>query len=104
MKTGAIGGDRVRPGSDATRMAVVRVEKILRLRRQIFPESLFSDPAWDLMIALCKAHISQERLSVLRLARRADVPPSTTLRQVNALVERDLVIRSSDPLDSRRVF
>jgi DNA-binding MarR family transcriptional regulator len=104
LRIGATPGDTLRPGSDALRIGVSRLEKMQRVRRQVFPDAGFSDPAWDLMIVLCRALISQERLSVLRLGQRAHVPPTTTLRQLNALARRGLIVRNRDPLDSRRVF
>jgi DNA-binding MarR family transcriptional regulator len=97
-------GDTMRPGAGVCRDAFALLERMQGLRRAIFPRSLFSDPAWDLLLTLYKAHISQQRLSILRLAKLAEVAPTTTLRWVNYFVDRKLAARTDDPLDSRRVF
>jgi DNA-binding MarR family transcriptional regulator len=80
------------------------LDRVQRLRRTIFPKELFSDPAWDIILALYRTHLSQQRLSILHLSKVAHVAPTTTLRWVNCLVDRNLVNRTEDPLDSRRVF
>ncbi len=68
--------DTLRPGTDTYRDAVSLLQKIQLLRRTIFPRSLFSDPAWDLLLALYKAHLLQHRLSILRLGKSAEVAPT----------------------------
>jgi DNA-binding MarR family transcriptional regulator len=93
-----------RPGASMSREALSCLDKAQRLRRAIFPKSLFSDPAWDILLALYRMHLSQQRLSILQLGKVANVAPTTTLRWVNCLVDRNLANRTEDPLDSRRVF
>jgi DNA-binding MarR family transcriptional regulator len=96
--------DTFRPGAGVSRDALSCLDRVQRLRRTIFPKSLFSDPAWDILLALYRTHLSQQRLSILQLGKVANVAPTTTLRWVNCLVDRNLVARTEDPLDSRRVF
>jgi hypothetical protein len=92
------------PRARIYRNAVARLDRLQHRRRTIFPKSLFSDPAWDIVVELFKAHFSQQRMSIMILSRAAGVAPTTTLRWVNCLVDRNIAVRTHDPLDGRRVF
>jgi hypothetical protein len=75
-----------------------------RLRTRFFPEELFADPAWDMLLDLLQAEVSQFRVSVSGLCAASAVPMTTALRWVTALVEQGLFVRRTDPHDGRRVF
>jgi DNA-binding MarR family transcriptional regulator len=82
-------------------------ESILRARatrNAIFGDSLFSDPAWDLLLELFIAHARQVRLTVGMLGLSSGVSQTTTLRWLAVFVERGLIERVDDPFDGRRVF
>jgi len=89
------------PLSADTIRAVIRAR---RLRAHYFPESLFADPAWDMLLDLLQAEISQLRVPVSSLCMAAAVPATTALRWLNSLVQKGMFIRRSDPHDGRRVF
>lgn len=83
------------------------VRKIIharRLRTRYFPEELFADPAWDMMLDLLQAEIAQLRVPVSSLCIAAAVPATTALRWLKAMVGQGLFIRHADPHDGRRVF
>ena len=82
-------------------MAVIRAR---RLRAQFFPEQLFADPAWDMMLDLFHAELTQQRVTVSNLCAAAPVPPTTALRWLSNLVDREFFVRRADPTDGRRVF
>jgi hypothetical protein len=87
--------------------AAVLAKGIIRARHQrsrFLPSKLFSDPAWDLLLALYAAEIGQRRTTVGQLCSAANVPPTTGLRWLNTLEESGLVERRADPLDARRFF
>ena len=81
--------------------AVIRAR---RLRARFFSEDLFADPAWDMLLDLLQAEISQLRVPVSSLCIAAAVPATTALRWLKAMVARGLFVRRADPHDGRRVF
>jgi predicted transcriptional regulator len=91
----------VPPLSGETVRAVIRAR---RLRTRFFPEELFADPAWDMLLDLLEAEISQLRVPVSSLCIAAAVPATTALRWLKTLVQQGLFIRRADPHDGRRVF
>lgn len=78
--------------------------KARRDRTKFFPENLFADPAWDMLLELYAAQLCQHRLSVSSLCAGSGVPPTTALRWITTVEKNGLLTRSSDPLDGRRVF
>jgi hypothetical protein len=89
------------PLSGETIRAVIRAR---RLRTRFFPEELFADPAWDMLLDLLQAEISQLRVPVSSLCIAAAVPATTALRWLKTLVQQGVFIRHADPRDGRRVF
>lgn len=81
--------------------AVIRAR---RLRARYFPEHLFADPAWDMLLDLLQAEIAQLRVPVSSLCIAAAVPATTALRWLKTMVEEGLFVRRADPHDGRRVF
>jgi DNA-binding MarR family transcriptional regulator len=65
---------------------------------------LFADPAWDMLLELYVAQLSQRRMTVSRLSEASGVPPTTALRWIETLVRHGLAERRNDPLDGRRVY
>lgn len=75
-----------------------------RLRARFFAEDLFADPAWDMLLDLLEAEISQMRVPVSSLCIAAAVPATTALRWLRTMVDQKLFVRRADPHDGRRVF
>lgn len=75
-----------------------------RLRDRYFPEDLFADPAWDMLLDLLQAELSQLRVPVSSLCIAAAVPATTALRWLKSMTEQGLFVRRADPHDARRVF
>ena len=48
-----------------------------RLRSRFFPDDLFADPAWDMLLDLLQAEIAQLRVPVSSLCIAASVPATT---------------------------
>ena len=94
--------DRGRP--QITESDLQKLIDARRLRVKFFDQSLFADPAWDILLDLYRAHLAQQRICVTSVCFGAGVPVSTALRWLNALEERGLARRSHDPLDGRRYF
>jgi DNA-binding MarR family transcriptional regulator len=73
-------------------------------RRKFFPEHLFADPAWDMLLDLYHAHVLSKRVSVSSLCSASNAPATTGLRWIKTLEQEGLVDRTPDPLDGRRHF
>ncbi len=92
---------------DAPALAGETVRHVIRARRlrsRFFPEELFADPAWDMLLDLLQAEIAQLRVPVSSLCIAAAVPATTALRWLKALVSQGVFVRRADPHDGRRVF
>lgn len=92
---------------DPTPVPVEQVRTVIRARRlraRFFAEDLFADPAWDMLLDLLQAEISQMRVPVSSLCIAAAVPATTALRWLRAMVDQKLFVRRADPHDGRRVF
>jgi hypothetical protein len=88
-------------------LSVERVRKVIearRLRSRHFPEELFADPAWDMLLDLLQAEIAQLRVPVSSLCIAAAVPATTALRWLKTMVAQGIFVRRADPHDGRRVF
>ena len=83
---------------------VRNVIRARRLRARFFPEELFADPAWDMLLDLLQAELAQLRVPVSSLCIAAAVPATTALRWLKTLVSQGLFVRRADPHDGRRVF
>jgi hypothetical protein len=89
---------------DVPSEAVRSVIRARRLRARFFPEELFADPAWDMLLDLLHAEIAQLRVPVSSLCIAAAVPATTALRWLKSMVQQGLFVRRADPHDGRRVF
>lgn len=76
-----------------------------RRRNKIFDdESLFGEPAWDILLDLFIAGECGERISVTQASIGAAVPSTTGLRWICLLEQKGLLVRESDRSDARRYF
>ena len=89
------------PCSDA---GIRRILQARLERSSYFPGDLFSDPAWDMLLDLYAAELSQVRVSVTSLCIASNAPTSTALRWISTLERENLIERRADPLDGRRFF
>jgi DNA-binding MarR family transcriptional regulator len=89
---------------DVSAETVRGVIRARRLRSRYFPQELFADPAWDMLLDLLQAEIAQLRVPVSSLCIAAAVPATTALRWLKAMVQQGLFVRRADPHDGRRVF
>jgi DNA-binding MarR family transcriptional regulator len=95
------------PAADAPEISAETVRAVIRARRlraRYFPEELFADPAWDMLLDLLQAEIAHLRVPVSSLCIAAAVPATTALRWLKTLVQEGLFVRRADPHDGRRVF
>lgn len=84
--------------------AVQKIIRTRKMRNQLLPTDLLSDPGWDMLLYLFEAACKNDPLTISFLPLVADVPQTTGLRWVSILEKRNLVYRDPDPDDRRRVF
>lgn len=104
--------EKIDPAIDAFRsrtqyadvLAVRSAIQARAARKRHFTADLFADPAWDMLLELYAAALTQRKLTISRLGERAGVPMTTALRWIKTLETQGLAERSYDRLDGRRVF
>lgn len=75
-----------------------------RRRDRLFGQSMAGEPAWDMLLALYIADVSEARFTLGKLIAHSGVAPSTAHRWLDYLVNRGLVGRKMHPTDRRTVF
>jgi DNA-binding MarR family transcriptional regulator len=80
------------------------VTKARTQRLMFFRSSLFSEPAWDILLELFASEGEGKRLSISSVGLTARIPLATVLRWIAALERECLVARADDPMDARRTF
>jgi|SRR3954454_1987252 len=75
-----------------------------RRRVSVFGQSMFGEPAWDMLLALYILDISGQRQTVGSLLQFSGTPMSTAKRWLDYLSAHDLVRREAHPTDRRTAF
>lgn len=90
------------------RAAIVsEIQYILRMRRartDFFDDTLFADPAWDMVLDLMEARLRGAKVSISSLCMAASVPPTTALRWIRTLTQKGIIVRTPDRADKRRIY
>lgn len=97
--------ERATPDGQQRPIDAALVRRLIRARRdraRFFPESLFADPAWDMLLDLAAARLEGKQVPVSSLCIAAAVPTTTALRWVRCLTDAGLIERQPDPSDARR--
>ena len=95
------------PAGDLPDVSAEMVRTVIRARRlrsRYFEENMFADPAWDMLLDLLQAEITQLRVPVSSLCIAASVPATTALRWLKTMTQQGIFVRRADPHDGRRVF
>jgi DNA-binding MarR family transcriptional regulator len=69
-----------------------------KARGRLFPASMFSDPAWDMLIAL---YIAEKAPAAADLARSISASVTTAMRWIEILEAHKLIVREQSPTDRR---
>lgn len=96
-----------RPEESARPVTAARIRariKARRLRERFFPDELFADPAWDMLLDLAAARLEDRPVSVSSLCIAASVPTTTALRWIKKMCDDGMFCRAADPADARRAF
>lgn len=71
------------------------------LRQKEFPDGIFRDPAWDMLIDLMVNTLAGRAVNVSSLAIASGVPATTALRYIGLLESQGHIVRHADESDSR---
>lgn len=83
---------------------ILLIIRARRLRENFLGSTLFSDPAWDMLLALFLAELRQQRVTTTELIRATSASRTTALRWIDALEQDGLIGRRNAPLDGRKYF
>jgi len=86
------------------RDALRELKSIRRDRSTYFPDELFSDPCWEMLLDLYDARLGAEEVTVTSLGAASGVPLTTALRRMEALQKHGLIDRVEDSDDKRRTI
>jgi len=81
--------------------AAARVYRLRRSRARHFPEGIFGEPAWDILLDLFVHHAAHKRVSITSACIASAVAPTTGLRWIKVLEHLDLIRRSASTGDRR---
>lgn len=84
--------------------AAQREIKRRQSRSQVVPSQLLGEPAWDILLDLYVARMTETAVSMTSACIASGSPQTTGLRYIAAMVEDGLIIKESDPTDGRRVY
>lgn len=73
-----------------------------RSRERRFGATLFSDPVWDMLLALYQAHLQGRTMSATELCIASGTPASVALRWISVLDREGLLDEADEAFDRRR--
>lgn len=77
--------------------------KARRERERRFGAVLFSDPAWDMLLALYEAHLRSKSMSATDLCIASTAPAGVALRWISVLEREQLLIQLDEPSNPCKV-
>jgi DNA-binding MarR family transcriptional regulator len=75
-----------------------------RIRADYFPQSIFRDPAWNVLLDLYVADSMGQRVTVTSACASAGVPLTTALRSLSSLEACELIKRQRHEYDLRIIY
>lgn len=96
-----------RRGPDHSLTAPARIRRMIKLREsrsKLFDESLFADPAWDMLLELYLARVEGRIEYVSSICIASRVPSTTAIRWIKTLEQQGWIFRRPDRRDGRRCF
>ena len=99
--------EKVPTSAHGTKVRAEVIDAVIHRRRQraaCLPQDLLGEPAWDMMLELLRAEVTQHCLPVSSLCAAVGVSEAASLRWLKCLEERGLVIRRNDQPDRHHEF
>ena len=87
---------------EALRADAAAVQLARSLRRKVFEENIFGEPAWEILLALYVNDLHR-RLNTSRLTELSGVAMTTVLRWLDVLEDAQLILRRENSRDQRIV-
>lgn len=75
-----------------------------RSRAGFFPDGIFGEAAWDILLDLFIAKLGGSRVSLKAACIASGVPETTAYRWIDVLIDLDLAQKFPDPADKRRCW
>jgi hypothetical protein len=98
------GATAQKPTSSATVQQRIAAEiNARRQRERRFGSKLFSDPAWDILLALYAARLRSEAVSATELCIASTAPAGVALRWISVLERDQLLVQHDEPKNPCRV-
>ncbi|MEO5640244.1 MAG: MarR family transcriptional regulator [Sphingomicrobium sp.] len=91
-------------GGSGKSLAKAQARRILKQRRaraRHLPASMFSEPAWDMLLTLYAVEENERRLTVTGLAELCGAPLTTLVRWLDTLEQQKLIERVASRTDRR---
>ncbi|WP_156172096.1 hypothetical protein [Aurantiacibacter gangjinensis] len=70
-------------------------------RRSFFPQELFAEPAWDVLLDLFAKEVRGQRVPIGKAIAASHAPHATALRHINSLVDAEMIERRGNDDDQR---
>ena len=93
--SGLGGGGAPQPSAETVTAAI----QARRQRSQFLPPYLFGEPAWDMLLELFHAELTNRGITAAGLCDSVAVPVAVGERWIDALVQEGLVVRRSTSLE-----
>ena len=81
-----------------------KVSRMRSVRPSYFASELFSEPAWEMLLALLVADSAGYRMTITNVCDSCNAPDSTALRWLDKMKDSSLVRRRKNPTDARIVY
>jgi DNA-binding MarR family transcriptional regulator len=75
--------------------------RVRRMREEYFPQQLFGEPAWDILLDLYISNGMDRKISVSSLCVASMVPPTTALRYISMLEDNGMLRKVPAESDRR---
>lgn len=91
-------------GADIFLRTVDRAFHARKARTRYFPQELFAEPAWDMLLHLFRCELRRRRVSTSDLCLAAGVPQTTAIRWISTMDQQGLVISEREGHEDQPSF
>lgn len=88
--------------AEEQRAALSRYLEARKMRAMLLGQNLFSDPAWDILLALFQAELEGSDMTLEKLSETLHLSLSIVVGQVGAMERRGLLVENRTSPNSRR--
>ena len=99
--------EKVTTSAHGAKVRAEVIDAVIHRRRQraaYLPQDLLGEPAWEMMLELLRAEVTQHRLPVSSVCATVGLSEAAALRWLKSLEERGLVNRRNGQPDGQREF